>query len=103
MEFVHLFLASKIYHIRRMLAKSSLKTFNILRQNISKLSPIVRNIHGTRYACSNFHPIASHRDTPDNTPATYFDFTPENYKRVINIDTIVFPKIYHFNVYFFTN
>jgi NADH dehydrogenase (ubiquinone) flavoprotein 2 len=31
---------------------------------------------------SNYHPIASHRDTPDNKITTYFDFTPENYERV---------------------
>jgi len=31
---------------------------------------------------SNYHPIAQHRDTKDNTEETYFDFTPENYKRV---------------------
>jgi hypothetical protein len=33
-------------------------------------------------AFSNFHANASHIDTPDNTEDTYFDFTPENYKRV---------------------
>jgi NADH dehydrogenase (ubiquinone) flavoprotein 2 len=30
---------------------------------------------------SNFHPIAQHRPTADNTSETYFDFTPENHKR----------------------
>ena len=32
---------------------------------------------------SNFHPIASHKDTDDNTENTYFDFTPENYRRYV--------------------
>ena len=31
---------------------------------------------------SNFHPISMHRDSEGNTPETYFDFTPDNYKRV---------------------
>ena len=31
---------------------------------------------------SNYHPIAMHRDTSDNTVETYFDFTEDNYKRV---------------------
>lgn len=30
---------------------------------------------------SNFHPIAQHRDSEDNTEETFFDFTPENFKR----------------------
>lgn len=34
---------------------------------------------------SNFHPIAMHRNTDDNTPETFFDFTPENFKRVEHI------------------
>ena len=29
-----------------------------------------------------FSLLSQHRDTEDNTPETYFDFTPENYKRV---------------------
>lgn len=32
-------------------------------------------------AFSNYHPIGSHRDTEDNTPESYFDFTEENHKR----------------------
>lgn len=31
---------------------------------------------------SNYHPLASHRDTPDNNALTFFDFTAENYNRV---------------------
>ncbi|KAJ1447781.1 NADH dehydrogenase [Pelagophyceae sp. CCMP2097] len=34
---------------------------------------------------SNFHPSASHIDTPDNTVETYFDFTKENYATVERI------------------
>uniref|UniRef100_A0A7S3JWX4 Uncharacterized protein n=1 Tax=Aureoumbra lagunensis TaxID=44058 RepID=A0A7S3JWX4_9STRA len=30
---------------------------------------------------SNFHPVAAHRDTPDNTKYTFWDFTPENHAR----------------------
>ncbi|CAM9260848.1 unnamed protein product, partial [Sphacelaria rigidula] len=29
--------------------------------------------------------LPQHRDTPDNTAETYFDFTPENYARVEKI------------------
>lgn len=36
-------------------------------------------------AFSNFHPLASHKDTDDNTSTTYFDFTAENYDRVAQI------------------
>eukprot|EP01038_Epipyxis_sp_PR26KG_P011222 gene11222-15062_t len=41
-----------------------------------------RHFHQSIKVASNFHPIAQHRDTDDNTLETYFDFTPENYKRV---------------------
>mmetsp|Transcript_92850 Transcript_92850/g.200739 ORF Transcript_92850/g.200739 Transcript_92850/m.200739 type:complete len:266 (+) Transcript_92850:35-832(+) len=41
-----------------------------------------RFISGSSSQLSNFKPIANHRDTPDNNETTYFDFTPENYKRV---------------------
>eukprot|EP01033_Poteriospumella_lacustris_P001212 gene1212-879_t len=34
---------------------------------------------------SNFHPLASHKDTEDNNQDTFFDFSPENYKRVEHI------------------
>lgn len=44
-----------------------------------------RAFHQTASALSNFHPLASHKDTPDNTDETYFDFTPENHKRVMMI------------------
>lgn len=55
---------------------------------------------------SNFHPLAAvsfstklenfnsffiqHKDTPDNTESTLFDFTPENFKRVISLVTKAF-------------
>ena len=44
-----------------------------------------RSFHGNRMSMSNFHPIAQHRNTEDNTSETYFDFTPENYQRVAMI------------------
>ena len=44
-----------------------------------------RSFHGNRLSMSNFHPIAQHRNTDDNTSETYFDFTPENYQRVAMI------------------
>ena len=44
-----------------------------------------RSFHGNRMSMSNFHPIAQHRNTDDNTSETYFDFTPENYQRVAMI------------------
>jgi NADH dehydrogenase (ubiquinone) flavoprotein 2 len=34
---------------------------------------------------SNYHPLASHVDTPDNTVETYFDFTKANYDTVERI------------------
>mmetsp|Transcript_93920 Transcript_93920/g.265276 ORF Transcript_93920/g.265276 Transcript_93920/m.265276 type:complete len:280 (+) Transcript_93920:40-879(+) len=37
--------------------------------------------HSGKLASSNFHPIAQHRDTDDNNQETYFDFTPDNFKR----------------------
>lgn len=63
-----------------MFAQTTIKKLNILQQ-INTIA-IARNLHGTNKRCSNYHPIGSHRDTPDNTKETYFDFTPENYKRV---------------------
>mmetsp|Transcript_33363 Transcript_33363/g.31834 ORF Transcript_33363/g.31834 Transcript_33363/m.31834 type:complete len:276 (-) Transcript_33363:274-1101(-) len=42
----------------------------------------VRTFHAAKSVSSNFHPIAMHRDSEDNTPETFFDFTPDNYKRV---------------------
>ena len=43
---------------------------------------IARQFHKTSVVCTNYVPIGSHRDTPDNTIETYFDFTRDNYKRV---------------------
>lgn len=34
---------------------------------------------------SNYHALSQHRPEPHNTPETYFDFTPDNYRRVENI------------------
>ena len=41
--------------------------------------------HTSSFTRSNFHPLARHKDTADNTDETYFDFTPENFKRVSNL------------------
>jgi len=41
-----------------------------------------RGFHAAAPVGSNFHPIAMHRDTADNTDETFFDFTPDNFKRV---------------------
>mmetsp|Transcript_5331 Transcript_5331/g.10699 ORF Transcript_5331/g.10699 Transcript_5331/m.10699 type:complete len:279 (-) Transcript_5331:44-880(-) len=43
---------------------------------------VARSFHAARPALSNFHPIAQHRDTNENTEETFFDFTEENFKRV---------------------
>lgn len=52
------------------------------QQSLVKLVPRRNNFHTTSIALSNFHVNASHKDTPDNTEETYFDFTADNYKRV---------------------
>lgn len=44
---------------------------------------ITRKFHLSIPKASNYHPLGSHRDTPDNMDETYFDFTEDNYKRVI--------------------
>mmetsp|Transcript_48499 Transcript_48499/g.35698 ORF Transcript_48499/g.35698 Transcript_48499/m.35698 type:complete len:270 (-) Transcript_48499:110-919(-) len=55
---------------------------------ISKLS-VVKNAGQAKWinarSMSNFHPLGTHQDTEDNTPDTFFDFTPSNYKRVEHI------------------
>lgn len=43
-----------------------------------------RQFHLSRVALTNYQPIGMHRDTPDNTVETYFDFSAENYKRVFS-------------------
>jgi hypothetical protein len=55
--------------------KNSLKNFKVVR------NPIL-NLQTTPKLIRSYHPNASHRNTDDNTPATFFDFTPDNYKRV---------------------
>lgn len=37
---------------------------------------------GSSRNLSNYHPLAMHKDSDGNTKDTFFDFTPENYKRV---------------------
>jgi hypothetical protein len=84
------------------------KMMMLSRKLINNLSK--RNISTTIPRNSNFKPIASvmspshhatlshsstslqHRDTPDNTEETYFDFTPENYQRVRDAATALCAK-----------
>ena len=55
---------------------------------------------------SNFHPLASHKDTEDNKIETYFDFTLDNYKRVMNFnsyqDLIITYKHYVLSCIYYT-
>ena len=44
--------------------------------------PAVRSYSSRAALLSNYHPIATHKPTPGNDEDTFFDFTPENYKRV---------------------
>ena len=44
-----------------------------------------RQFHPSSIASTNYVPIGSHRDTPDNNMETYFDFTRDNYKRVSSV------------------
>lgn len=60
---------------------------SFVRGPLYKSAQVVRNIksnniHGSVLRSTNYHPLGSHVDTPDNTGSTYFDFTEENYKRV---------------------
>ena len=57
--------------MRKMCARSS---------TISRLSK--QSFHSSPTLLTNYKPLGSHRDTPDNTMETYFDFTKENYQRV---------------------
>ena len=59
----------------------SLSRINI-KNKICSTIPTISSIHSSSKIYSNYHPIATHKDTPDNTQTTYFDFTPENHKRV---------------------
>lgn len=55
----------------------------VSRGLISKVSKIsLRNFHPAIPKFSNYHPIASHRNTAGNDEEAYFDFSAENYKRV---------------------
>lgn len=50
---------------------------------MSKICGIKSSIKVTATrAMSNYHPLASHKDTEGNTADTFFDFSAENYKRV---------------------
>ena len=51
----------------------------------SRLCGVAAFGRGSRRALSNFHPLAQHVDTSDNTPQTTFDFTPDNHLRAEHI------------------
>lgn len=79
--------------LSRQLLKNVCKFPKGLANNVINVNhSVTRKIHGTKYAASNYHPIASHRDTEDNTAQTFFDFSPENYKRVKNDKTFTFSE-----------
>lgn len=63
-----------------MLLRTTLNRFIAATASVAK--PLVRRYGVSAKAMSNFHPMAQHRDTEDNTEETYFDFSPENHKRV---------------------
>eukprot|EP01039_Chlorochromonas_danica_P005562 gene5562-6124_t len=60
------------------------RTARVLFQNASRPQQVSIQRIPSR-ALSNFHPIAMHKDSDDNKETTYFDFTPENYKRVEHV------------------
>lgn len=41
--------------------------------------------HQSVICSTNYHPLASHKDTPDNKEDTFFDFTPQNHENVQKI------------------
>ena len=59
----------------------------------SRLCGVAAFGRGSRRALSNFHPLAQHVDTSDNTPQTTFDFTPDNHLRAEHI-LAKYPKNY---------
>lgn len=55
---------------------------NIITSKLILNQSILRSFQTSKLIQTNYHPLATHRDTKDNTQETYFDFTPENYHRV---------------------
>lgn len=68
--------------MNRIIFTSLSKLSKTSSSSVSIVSTSTRSIHASSKACSNYHPIASHKDTDDNKNTTFFDFTPENHKRV---------------------
>ena len=65
-----------------------LSSFHSLASHRSATRPATQRLTNvlTSRKLSNFHPLASHRDTEDNKIETYFDFTLDNYKRVMRFN-----------------
>ena len=66
--------------------------------------PMIASFHTSNTMLSNFHPLAMHQDTDDNNKDTFFDFTPENFKRVSKYYLALLVLVYIFlifNVYYF--
>lgn len=56
---------------------------NLLQFERKALSGVsLRHVSSSAPRLSNFKSLGQHKDTSDNKESTYFDFTPENYKRV---------------------
>ena len=60
----------------------NLHVFRPLSRAVGRAWQPAKNYSSRSALCSNYHPIATHKPTDDNNEATFFDFTPENYKRV---------------------
>lgn len=66
--------------------------------------PMIASFHTSNTMLSNFHPLAMHQDTDDNNKDTFFDFTPENFKRVSKYYLALLVLVYIFlifNVFYF--
>ena len=60
----------------------NINRFRPLNRVLSRVLPPASSYSSRPALCSNYHPIATHRPSEDNNETTFFDFTPENYKRV---------------------
>ena len=78
-----------VHECTNLLACRQLSNFHSLASHRSVAKPSTQRLTNmlTSRKLSNFHPLASHRDTEDNKIETYFDFTLDNYKRVMNFNS----------------
>jgi len=67
----------KMCSVRCVFPTLASSAFRPRRLNAVAASPF----HTSNKASSNFHPISQHRDDEENTQESFFDFTPENFKR----------------------